>query len=432
MYYLRLNSKKALIYSDKTERSSIVTGTTLSELGKFINNKTICKNTLDKLDKNKLSLLQYLIDLGIAYYVGNDIKFRNYIICDENVDVQDIPTVLYLLITNACNFHCQHCCWENHYKKEEELNLTQLKTLVDDMVKLGIFRLSISGGEPTVRFDDLISLCKYAKCKGITSICIATNGHLINEERLQKLYKSGVSELQFSIDHHNKIIHDGGRAKGNLEHIESLVKLIKTEYKTKLDVSAGLTLTNKNKDDIFNTIDYVVSLGIDKMKVVRFTGVTALSREQGYPIEDKEIIKSLSTKLVQKANELKKSNVIIKVSSMLSTNAYICGKNPNFKRAKNCEALRQRICVKSDGTVSPCPLLSSYDISIGNVKQNSLFNILFSKEADEFRKIYKDNSKCSKCRHYSICGGGCMASSLAKDGRLNGVDEWCVVEDSDE
>lgn len=428
MNYLRMNSNKGLLYSDNTERSLVITGHTLAVMNKFCKMSELKNEDVENLPQEEKVILQFMIDKGLVENNGTAFKFKNFVYCKDSIDVQEIPTVLYLLITNCCNFKCPHCCWENHYRKEDELKLPELKNLVDDMVSLGIFRLSISGGEPMTRFEDLISLVEYAKDKGVTSICIATNGQLINEERLDRLAKAGVTELQFSIDHYKKEVHDAGRFKGNLEHIEYLANLINTKYAGILTVSAGLTLTNRNKDAILDIIDYTISIGIKKMKVVRFTGITELSKEEKYEITDKQVIKELSCAIVKKAQECLKDGVVVKLSSMISANAHICGANPNFKRAKNCEALRQRVCVKSDGNVAPCPLLSSYDIIVGNVKNNSLIEIFSSKEAEDFKKIYKDNDKCQNCKHYDICGGGCLASAISKEGKMNGVDEWCVVD----
>lgn len=429
MKYLRLNSKKGLLYSDNTERSSIIIGGTLANIRKFIDKEIFTGQDLQTLSKEELIIMQYLLDNGIAVYNEDDsITFKNYVVADENIDVQEIPTVLYLLITNLCNFKCKHCCWEDHYKKEEELNLEQLKSLVDDMVSLGIFRLSISGGEPTTRYNELIELIKYAQSKGITSICIATNGHLLNEEKLQELVDAGLTEVQFSIDHFDKEIHNAGRKEGNLEKIEELTKLINQKFCNKLNISAGLTLTNKNKSDILSIIDYTISIGIKKMKVVRFSGITELSKEEKYEITDKEEIKKICCDLVLKAKECLKNGVVVKLSSMISANAEICGVKHGFKRGRNCEALRQRICVKSDGNVSPCPMLSSHDIYVGNVKQSSLLEVFLSKEAKAFKTIYKDNEKCQNCKHYSVCGGGCLQSSITKNKTMTGVDDWCIVE----
>jgi len=182
------------------------------------------------------------------------------------------------------------------------------------------------------------------------------------------------------------------------------------------------------KNDILKIIDYTIKIGIKKMKVVRFSGITELSREEKYEITDKEEIKRLCCELVKKANECLLNGVVIKLSSMISANAEICGVNHNFKRSKHCEALRQRVCVKSDGNVSPCPMLSSHDICVGNVKESSLLQVFLSKEAQDFKGIYKDNEKCQNCKHYSVCGGGCLQSSITKYKTMNGVDDWCIAE----
>lgn len=81
---------------------------------------------------------------------------------------------VHMEITSRCNLDCGYCY---NPKDVGELTTDQWKGIIKDCVKLGVFQLVFSGGEPLLR-SDLKDLVWFSKENGL-SLSMITNGHLI-------------------------------------------------------------------------------------------------------------------------------------------------------------------------------------------------------------------------------------------------------------
>jgi MoaA/NifB/PqqE/SkfB family radical SAM enzyme len=75
-----------------------------------------------------------------------------------------------LEILSECNYKCKHC-----YRQESEpLTTEQIFIIIDKLKRIGIKRLTILGGEPTLR-KDLYDILEYA-ISNVKEVNIETNG----------------------------------------------------------------------------------------------------------------------------------------------------------------------------------------------------------------------------------------------------------------
>ena len=89
-----------------------------------------------------------------------------------------------LSISDVCNFKCGYCL-PNGYKIDKSDNRTfitkeEIGRLAKALSELGVSKIRITGGEPTVRKDflDIIKIIK--KNSGIKKTVITTNGYQLN------------------------------------------------------------------------------------------------------------------------------------------------------------------------------------------------------------------------------------------------------------
>ncbi|MFK7824453.1 MAG: GTP 3',8-cyclase MoaA [Oligoflexales bacterium] len=107
-----------------------------------------------------------------------------------------------LSITDRCNFKC-HYCLPNGYQcapgEEKHLSLDEIKRLVDAFDDLGIKKIRITGGEPTLR-PDFLKIAQYIASKSkIETLALTTNGFRL-KQRIQSYYDAGINHLNISID----------------------------------------------------------------------------------------------------------------------------------------------------------------------------------------------------------------------------------------
>jgi GTP 3',8-cyclase len=86
---------------------------------------------------------------------------------------------LRISITDRCNFRCVYCMPErglDWLPKREILSYEEIAAVVAELAPLGLRRLRITGGEPTIR-PDLASLVRMLRAvPGIEDIALSTNG----------------------------------------------------------------------------------------------------------------------------------------------------------------------------------------------------------------------------------------------------------------
>lgn len=107
---------------------------------------------------------------------------------------------LRLSLTEKCNFKCSYCL-PNGYSgcPTKSLNVSEISHLAFAFKELGIEKIRLTGGEPTLR-PDLIKIIQMLKNDvGIHQVALTTNGFRL-EQDLEKLKGAGLESLNISLD----------------------------------------------------------------------------------------------------------------------------------------------------------------------------------------------------------------------------------------
>jgi len=109
---------------------------------------------------------------------------------------------LRISVTDRCNFRCQYCMpveglpW---LPKQEILRYEEITEIVRQLAPLGLRRLRITGGEPTIR-PDLVTLVRQLKAiDGIEDIALSTNGVKL-PQMARELAEAGLDRVNISAD----------------------------------------------------------------------------------------------------------------------------------------------------------------------------------------------------------------------------------------
>lgn len=116
---------------------------------------------------------------------------------------------LALMFTQRCNARCRHCALGIFAKDVLDMPLTNARRYIDETATLSnkadSFSVYLSGGEPFLRYQDLLAVVCHAKDKGADQVACVTNGFwgedVARARRwARELRKAGVAELCFSLD----------------------------------------------------------------------------------------------------------------------------------------------------------------------------------------------------------------------------------------
>ena len=107
---------------------------------------------------------------------------------------------LRLSLTATCNFKCQYCLPHGMAKAAHNfLNILEIENLLSAFARLGINKVRLTGGEPTLRKDfvDIAKLLK--KFPSITHRVFTTNGYNL-KKNAQIWYNTGLTGVNVSLD----------------------------------------------------------------------------------------------------------------------------------------------------------------------------------------------------------------------------------------
>jgi len=305
------------------------------------------------------------------------------------------PLRMDLALTFRCQNNCVHC-YAGGPHETEELTTKQWKTVIDRLHQIGVFILTFTGGEPTLR-DDLPELLQYAQNKGMVTGLVTNGRRLKDKNYVKTLEKVGLDFVQVTLESHKAEVHD--LITGKKGSWKETVTGIKNIVPTKIYTTTNTTLSKYNTSDFLETVDFIKKLG-----VAGFGCNSLIYAGKASSISDKfvvsvETLKELLPKVHDKANQLG-------LKFLWYTPTQYCRFDPVSLGlgVKSCTAALINMCVGPNGDVYPC---QSYFESLGNILREEWQEIWNHPLALSIRKREYVVPKCKDCPQLQICGGGC-------------------------
>jgi cyclic pyranopterin phosphate synthase len=112
---------------------------------------------------------------------------------------------LRVSVTDRCNYRCSYCMPEElgdqlaFAPRSAVLTFEELERLVAVFARLGVRKVRLTGGEPTVRKGIVELAARIAKVPAIEQVVMTSNGHLL-DELAAPLAAAGVSAINVSLD----------------------------------------------------------------------------------------------------------------------------------------------------------------------------------------------------------------------------------------
>lgn len=109
---------------------------------------------------------------------------------------------LRLAVTDRCNLRCFYCMPEdglNWLSRKELMSYDEMLQSCALLVKMGIQKIRITGGEPFVRKDIMQLLTAISKLDGLQELSLTTNG-VLTAPYIPELKKIGVRSVNLSLD----------------------------------------------------------------------------------------------------------------------------------------------------------------------------------------------------------------------------------------
>lgn len=360
-----------------------------------------------------------------------------------------LPYYVDFSVTPYCNLKCGFCSAsaEGNTTKINELSLNDIDRIFNEFDKNEILRVSIEGGEPFLR-NDIIEILKMAD-EHLFSYYVNTNGTLITKELAKNIAKTKVEKLCISVDGPNELIHDASRGvSGSFKKTKDAIKFLISEN---VPVDGIITLSNINKNYIFETLEFLNSIGVNNVAIMLLAtvGNASINMNKYYLSFDewKDVLINL-TKL-RKINKLPVNlNIVPTGESKLPWEIYLPLKMANMEddmklwvndssistleyNDYGCTAGKDNFAIDGFGNVYGCSLMISVDkLKAGNILEEPLKKIW--NDSPIFKSFRTNNlslieGECKDCHLLHRCQAGCRSCAFSLENNINASDIRCPL-----
>jgi Fe-coproporphyrin III synthase len=338
------------------------------------------------------------------------------------------PRVVDVEITSKCNLICKYC----YYFNNEEVNYIDLSKdewlqFFDELGKLAVMNVRITGGEPFIR-KDLQEIIE-GIVRNRMRFSILSNGSLISTEMAAFLAKTGrCNFVQVSIDGSTSEIHDSFRGEGSFE---GAIRGIRTLQKHRVPVTVRVTIHRNNVYDLENIARFL----LEDLKIDRFSTNSA-GTFGSCNQNAKEVLLSTQERMVAmetllRLSEIYEGRIIASAGPLAEMRNWSTMEKARLQRdlpfkegghLTSCGCANTGLSVRSDGIMTPCLLLQH--IELGRINKDSLSEVwLNSRQLKALRNRrsipLKNFYFCSECPYIPYCTGNCPAHAYNLTGHVN-------------
>lgn len=271
----------------------------------------------------------------------------------------------YFVLSSKCDLGCKFCNSKmnrktgcKYHSQQEALEDKDWVNISQQLKDLGCTTFNFIGGDPLLCYGKLKSIIEAIKNTGISDIKITTNGTLLNDEIATFLYRNCI-EIVLQVTTQSESI---------------ILDTIKRLTKSNIRYSVTILISKYNEDSIERIVTQISQF----TKKITLDFLYYLPNNSHY-----------SSKYV----EMMKDKVFL-FPSVSSANFSM------LSRYNNC--LYGQVAVMPNGDVTPCPMMDSK--VLGNIKSNSIYNILASGEYNKVITMPKERiSNCKLCSYRKNC-----------------------------
>lgn len=321
-------------------------------------------------------------------------------------------------ITNRCNLHCQHCFNHSGENQIQELSLSDLINVFDQIEEMGGSAIRISGGEPTLH-PDFAAIIMAAKQR---QLHVSLNSHgVYSQDTCQQLIDLSIEQIIISLD---GLQDANDRIRGN-GVFQRVLKTIATLRAAGQSVTIGVHLGRYNRNDIPGLVALAADLGCD----IKFSPLRPLGRAKQYLLQ--EVLQPLDFyHAVQDITRLRAKHPGIRIITDYDILRPFETVEPQPSERANCPAGRSFLNIGCDGFLYPCAFLITpeREFAAGHIHEISLLSAWQQSPVFKiFRELKKDEN-CQACPVYTrTCVGGCMAISYLNTGDMSTHDPTCFI-----
>jgi MoaA/NifB/PqqE/SkfB family radical SAM enzyme len=284
------------------------------------------------------------------------------------------PSHAQISLTNACPHNCRFCYNKN--RKGELLNTAEIKQLIQELKKMGVFWLGFTGGEPLLN-KDIVEIVE--SVGDDCAIKLFTTGSNLTEQLAAELKKAGLLYVSVSLDHWEEEEHD--RIRGSKEAFQTALRAIDIFKSIGVHVSVSAVLSKKmiQRNQVQEFLKFLISLDIHEAWLSETKPTVEAFWNKDYVITEEERLSLVS--LQDKYN--KEGKITVNYLGHFEGGEHF-----------GCNAGNKMVYIDAFGEVSPCVFAP---MTFGNVRDKSMQTIFY-----EMKEHFPSESCCFINKNYEL------------------------------
>lgn len=297
---------------------------------------------------------------------------------------QDFVDYMVVAITSRCMYRCEHCYTIHTLKKQDVVPFDKLMDAIEKLVDIGVGMLSLEGGEPLIRYDDLLEIIKRVGDRA--NPWIATTGHSLTEEKAKELAEAGLIGAQISLDHYDPDKHNAFRR--DKRAFDSAVNAVNLFRENGIFPVVCIVPSKQivNEGGLYNYLELAKELNVGYIQLLEPMPAGRYLEPDGeflFNDEERKKLEDFHIKVNTSAKYKDYPGISARVY-LEDESRYGCGMGGN-----------QTAYIDSSGNVEPCPYMN---MTLGNILDED-FSDIFKR----MRKLFP-HPVGGLCPVYEVCG----------------------------
>ncbi len=305
-----------------------------------------------------------------------------------------LPIRARIEVCRFCNLKCPSCpIGRGKIKNAEMMSLKDFKLIIDK-IKFSVNELSLFNYGESLLNPEIINMIKYAKKSGIKKVNMHTNGLLLEKKLAQKLVKSGIDYINFSVDGASNKTYQKYRIGGDLNVVVKNVSyFLKLRKKLKLKnpiVSMQFIVMKHNQHEVAEFAKTWRNFGADEINFKTFNAYMSGYEDRGHNLKY----------LPEKSNFTRYKTFEAKELSELY-------------KTKHCVWVWENLVINSNGDISLCCHDFNAKFSLGNILRDDNW---WNNESRRKLQTKIQSHKNNLCKH---CNIGILYLKIEKDNKVS-------------
>lgn len=327
-------------------------------------------------------------------------------------------------ITYECNMRCKHCGSSCGNPLTDELTTDEALNVCEDLAKLKLEHLTLSGGEPFLRKDWHL-IAKYLTGRGIAVNCIS-NGWFIDSQLIEKAKDCGISNIGISVDGLRET-HDFMRRSGSFDRAMNALEIMR---QNDMPTVVCTTVNKRNMNELELLSEYLKERSVQRWQFQIGRPMGNLLRYPELILQPNDIVDLINFCY----DTMKKGDIVIDLADDIG---YYSLKDTELRKQSSddsdvmwqgCGAGKTVVGIRANGDISGCLSIRDRNFIEGNVRQTSLFELWTKPGAFAWNRDFSEDKLtgfCGKCQYRCACLGGCSGTKITMHNCLSHNDH-CI------